>query len=262
MAEDRQMHQQAAQVVATEHVAEDVIRLRLFADKVAQQAKPGQFVHVRIGTDREYILRRPFSVHAVSGQTLDLLFDVKGRATRSLSRARVHDVLDVIGPLGRGFSIPANAKQALLVAGGMGIAPLAMLAEELWRRKIRVYVALGARTKARVIELVELKRLAREVVVTTDDGTMGERARVTDVVGGLIGRAKPDIVYGCGPEVMLAKLAKVVQPYELRCEVSLERLMACGVGACLSCAVRTTEGIERACAEGPVFDASRVVWQW
>lgn len=249
-------------MVATEHVADDVFVVRLFSDRVARAAKPGQFVHVRIGSDRDFILRRPFSLHAVSGQSIEILFDAKGKGTRALSRMRQHDVLDVLGPLGRGFTVPPDTKRALLVAGGMGVAPLAMLAEELQARRIRTYVALGARTKARVLHLIELKRIAHEVAVATDDGSLGERGCVTDLVPPLLHSARPDVVYACGPEAMLEVISRQIRPYDIPCEVSLERLMACGVGACLSCAVRTTDGIKRACAEGPVFDAREVVWGW
>lgn len=256
------IHQEAAQVVATEQVAEGVFVLRLFSDRIARAAKPGQFVHARVGVDRDFILRRPLSVHAASGQSIELLFDVKGKGTRALSRLRPHDVLDILGPLGRGFTIPDGAKRVLIVAGGMGVAPLAMLADELASRHVRMYVALGARTKARMLHLIELKRIAHEVVAVTDDGSLGERGCVTDVVPPLLHPARPDMVYACGPEAMLEVVARQVQPYDIPCEVSLERLMACGVGACLSCAVRTTDGVKRACADGPVFDAREVVWRW
>lgn len=256
------MFQEAAEVVSIQQVADCVFVMRLFADRIARAAKPGQFVHVRCGTDREFILRRPFSLHTVSGQAVEIMFDVRGKGTRALSRMRPHDVVDVLGPLGRGFSIPAGTRKALLVAGGMGVAPLAMLAEELAALHVRATAALGFRTRARALLVMELKRVAHSVVITTEDGSFGQRGRATDAVPQLLVQSQPDIVYACGPEAMLAEVARHLQPYDTPCEMSLERLMACGVGACLSCAVRTKDGIKRACVDGPVFRADEVVWGW
>lgn len=256
------MFQQAAQVISNHQVADGVFAVRLFADKIAAAAKPGQFIEVRCGSDRDFILRRPFAVHAVSGQAIEILFDVKGKGTRALARSQPHDVFDVIGPLGRGFSLPSDVKRAVLVSGGMGIASLMMLADELGSMHVRIYFALGAKTKSQLLNIVEIKRLAREVVVATDDGSYGERGAITELVPALVHQAKPDIIYGCGPRPMLSQLARVTRPYEVPCEVSLEALMACGVGACLSCAIRTQSGVARVCAEGPVFAAEEVVWEW
>lgn len=256
------MFEQSSQVMSSEQLADGVFSLRLFADRIAQAARPGQFVHVRCGTDREFILRRPFSIHGVSGQTIDILFDVRGKGTRALARMRQHDVLDVLGPLGRGFTVKPGVKRALLVAGGMGVAPLSLLAEELSSRAARVYIAYGVKTKSRALRLVELKRLAREVSVATDDGTLGERGPITELLPSLVHQVKPDAVYACGPEPMLREVVRITRPYDVPCEVSLEALMACGVGACLSCAVRTTGGIRHVCSDGPVFEAGEVVWEW
>jgi dihydroorotate dehydrogenase electron transfer subunit len=254
--------QQTAEVVSVTQRAESIYLMRLFADRIAGASQPGHFIQVRCGTDRDFILRRPFAVHATDGKTIDILFDVRGKGTSVLARARVHDTFDVLGPLGRPFTIPAGISRAVLVCGGMGIAPLEFLASELSSRHVRLYLALGAKTKSRLPDLMDLKRAAREVVVATDDGSIGERCVVTDLLPQLVHGAKPDVVYAAGPKAMLAEVSRIVQPYNVPTQVSMEALMACGVGACLSCAVRTTEGIKRVCADGPVFPAEQVIWEW
>jgi dihydroorotate dehydrogenase electron transfer subunit len=261
-AEPQAIFQQPAEVVSVVQRAEGIYMIRLFADKIAAAARPGHFVEVRCGTDRDFILRRPFAVHAASGRTIDILFDVKGKATAALAQARVHDVFDTIGPLGRPFTIKGGTSRALLIAGGMGIAPLAFLAGELQSNHVRIYLALGATSKSRLPELMDLKRAAREMAVATDDGSLGERGVVTQVVPPLLHSSKPEMIYAAGPKAMLAEVARMVKPYDIPTEVSMEALMACGVGACLSCVVRTTEGLKRVCADGPVFPAEQVIWQW
>src|SRR5205807_10429339 len=159
----------------------------LVAPDIAEQAKPGQFVEVAVPDGQSIILRRPFSIHQASRRggwagTLEIVFDVVGSGTRWLAEAKPHDTMDVIGPLGRSFTYPRELRTCLLVGGGYGAAPLYFLAEELRARNKTVHMILGAREHERVFKPIEGKRLADSVVVTTEDGSMGERGRVTDVL--------------------------------------------------------------------------------
>jgi dihydroorotate dehydrogenase electron transfer subunit len=247
-------------VVANDRVAEGVGLLVLESPRVARVVQPGQFVHLRIEQGVSFILRRPFSIHRVEGDTLHILYQVLGVGTRALAGKERGAEMDLIGPLGHGWDMPDGIAHALLVAGGLGAAPLGMLAETLAERGVAVTVAQGAPTAERLVARELFEATARRVEVAMDDGSAGERGLVTSVVDGLLAGDRPDVVYVCGPEAMARVVADQATAAGVRCQVSLERLMACGVGACLSCVVSTTGGQKRACVDGPVFRAEDVVW--
>ncbi len=248
------------EVRRNERVAEGVGLLVLHAPRIAATIEPGQFVHLRISTGADFILRRPFSVHRASGETIEVLYQVLGRGTRELATREAGDVMDAVGPLGNGWRVPVGAAHALLVAGGLGAAPLGMLAERLAQGGIAVSVAQGAPTAERLLARDLFDAAARRVVVATDDGSAGETGFVTGPSARLIAEDRPDVVYVCGPEIMTRAVAAQAAAAGIPCQVSLERLMACGIGACLSCVVTTTSGRKRACVDGPVFDAEEVCW--
>lgn len=248
------------EVLANERLAEGVGLMALRAPRIAAAVEAGQFVHVRIATGRDFILRRPFSVHRAAGERIELLYQVLGRGTRELAAAGRGAVMDAIGPLGRGWRVPEGVSHALLVAGGLGAAPLGMLAETLVSRGVAVFVAQGAPTAERLVARGLFEEVARRYACATDDGSVGERGLATDAAAALIATDRPDAVYACGPEAMQRAVASMARAAGVPCQVSLERLMACGVGACLSCVVTTVRGRERACCDGPVFDAADVIW--
>ena len=248
------------EVLRNERIAQGVGLLVLRSPRIAAGVEPGQFVHLRVATGADFLLRRPFSVHRVAGDAIEILYQVLGRGTRELSLRAPGDVMDAIGPLGMGWRVPEGTAHALLVAGGLGAAPLGMLAECLAERGIAVSVAQGAPSSERLVARGLFESVARRVEVATDDGSAGERGFVTVVSERLIERDRPDVVYVCGPEVMARAVAAQAAKASVACQVSLERLMACGVGACLSCVVTTSTGRKRACVDGPVFDAEEVCW--
>lgn len=247
-------------VVSNQRVTEGVGLIVLEAPRTARAVRPGQFVHLRIATGRDFILRRPFSVHRVGGSRLEILYQVLGRGTRELSLAQAGARMDVVGPLGRGWDTTSRTEHALLVAGGLGAAPLGMLAEELSASGTAVTVAMGAPTADRLVARDHFERVARRVEVATDDGSAGEPGLITVLTGPLLSSGTFDRAYVCGPEAMQRAVAAQAVSSGVPCEVSLERLMACGIGACLSCVVSTREGLARACVDGPVFDAGQVLW--
>jgi dihydroorotate dehydrogenase electron transfer subunit len=248
------------EVLRNERVAEGVGLLVLDAARIASQVRPGQFVHMRIATDADFLLRRPFSVHRATGDRIEILYQVLGRGTRELALREPRDVMDAVGPLGSGWRIPEGVSHALLVAGGLGAAPLGMLAENLAAAGVAVSVAQGAPTADRLVARDLFESVARRVEVSTDDGSAGERGFVTAVSRRLLAEHRPDVVYVCGPEAMSRTVAAQAAEAGVPCQVSLERLMACGIGACLSCVVTTVAGRKRACVDGPVFDAEEVCW--
>lgn len=250
-----------AVVVANDRVAPGVGLIRLRAPRCAADVLPGQFVHLRVGSGSSTILRRPFSVHRAFGDEIEILYQVLGAGTLMLAeKAAGDESMDLVGPLGHGWDVVDGASHALIVTGGLGAAPLGMLAEQLAERGTAVVVAMGAPTSERLVARSSYERVARRVEVATDDGSAGERGFVTAVTQRLLDTETFDVVYVCGPEVMQRIVAAQAAAAGVRCQVSLERLMACGIGACLSCVVSTREGLKRACVDGPVFDAEEVAW--
>lgn len=247
-------------VIFNAEVAPGAWEMRIRLPEMAPRVQPGQFVHLLISKDSPRILRRPFSVYGVEGDELSMLYQVVGAGTREMTTISVGTELSVIGPIGRGWNPPAEAHSVLLVTGGLGAAPLAMLAEALRSEGVQVHVAMGAPTAVRLVGRERYVSSACTIDVATDDGSEGESGYCTDVARRLIDENTFDYIATCGPEPMQRIVADLAHAAGVPCEVSLERRMACGIGACLSCVVVTTEGLERACVEGPVFDAERVVW--
>jgi dihydroorotate dehydrogenase electron transfer subunit len=241
----------------------------MVAPGVAAAARPGQFLTVGVGGDASsMLLRRAFSIYrtraaGVYGGTVDLVVADVGPGTHWLVGRKVHDVLDVIGPLGRGFSLPRQPAHAVLVGGGYGAAALFGLAEALRARGCRVDFILGSATESGLFGVLEGKRMAASVTVTTDDGSVGEAGRATDVLHDVIERTEADVVYACGPMGMLAAVDRICADYNLPCQLAVEESMACGIGVCMTCVlpVRGDDGMTRmlrSCKDGPVFNGGRV----
>ena len=217
-----------------------------------QPVVPGQFVEVLVEGCREVMLRRPISVHDVDEKagTMTLLIQIVGNGTRQLNTLKVGDSLNVVYPLGHGFSVEAAGQQPLLVGGGAGIAPLLHLAKVLASKGIKPTVLLGGRTASLIPVQDEFLPYAN-VLVATDDGTLGHHGIVTTHPAFA---QNYSMIYTCGPTPMMKAVARSAAERGLRCEVSLENMMACGVGACLCCVTDTDQGHRCVCKDGPVFD--------
>lgn len=250
-----------AQVLSNEQVAPGVFLMTLTAPRCATILRPGQFVHLRLPQPTDEILRLPFSVYGKlpSLGAIELLYQVLGNGTRRMSGLETGALCDIIGPIGNGWDTERELNDVLLVSGGLGAAPLALLAEELGERGAHLDIVMGAPSAAR---LVGRDRLAKwgQVQVATDDGSEGLHGFVTELSDRLILDGHYDLIATCGPEPMEMIVAGQAQAAGLACQVSLEKLMACGVGACLSCVVQTTSGKKRVCVDGPIFDGEEVVW--
>ena len=234
------------------------------APGIAERAQAGQFVEVGVAASST-LLNRPFSIATVDGGTVTIVYDVHGAGTEWLAGVEVHDMLDMIGPLGKPFPIPNQRVNAMLVAGGYGAAPLFWLADELQAAGMRVHMVNGAATKDRLHGVIESKRQSSSVAFTTDDGSFGTHGRVTDVLEERIEEAGCGVVYAVGPMGMLRAVAEECERLEVACQVSVEELMACGVGVCWTCVVpvRGEDGEvhhRRSCLDGPVFDGSAISW--
>ena len=242
--------------------------LQLVSPTIAERAQPGQFLSLGVEA-AGIVLRRPFALYTVSQQrpwagTVEVIFDVVGPGTRWLADRDKHDLVDVVGPLGRPFPLPQQRVPCLLVGGGYGTAPLLYLAQILSQRRLRVDMVIGASTQARVFNAIEAKRLSAMTLFTTDDGSFGQPGRVTDVLDDALESSGARVVYACGPMPMLAGVASVCARRGVPCQVSVEQEMACGTGVCWTCVVpywrKGRVQHLRSCIDGPVMNASRVAW--
>jgi dihydroorotate dehydrogenase electron transfer subunit len=245
--------------------------LSLTAPGISENVKPGHFLTLGIGGEESsMLLRRAFAIHRVQsrgvyGGTLDIVVGVHGKGTKWLVDRRRHDPIDIVGPLGRPFVLPKEPVSTVLVGGGYGSAPLFMLAEQLRERGCRVDVILGAATEEKLYGALELKRLASTLTITTDDGSLGQRGRVTDVLGSLMQANDTAVVYACGPMPMLQRVAEIASDHQAYSQCAVEEAMACGIGVCMTCVLPVIgeDGVTRmlrACTEGPVFRGDRVRW--
>ena len=245
------------EVVGSGRIAESAFSVTVECGKLACEARAGQFLHVKCGDQR--LLRRPFGVCSVSGAGLSFVFEVKGEGTRWLSKLRPGDRLDILGPLGNGFSFPDG--DIIVAGGGLGSPPLLYAAATA---KGAVTAVLGFRKKGRVLLVEQFEAVCKEVHLATDDGSVGIHGPVTIPLEKLLSKGGFAAVLACGQLVMQRAVAKLCETYGVPCQVSLEERMGCGVGACLVCACAIREGgnerMLRVCKDGPVFDAGEIVW--
>jgi dihydroorotate dehydrogenase electron transfer subunit len=246
----------------------------LSAPDIARSARPGQFVMVKPAAGLEPLLRRPFSIFEVlrasTGEPtgVSILSKAIGISTRQLYAVEPGDTIQCLGPLGRPFSLPEHGETAWMVAGGVGLAPFATLSEQLRAAGVDTTLFYGGRTSEDLFYIDFFERLGVRLVLATEDGSRGERGRVTVPLERALADALPGTVRldACGPEPMLAAVAHIAARHECRCEVSVERVMGCGLGGCYSCVVPALDSaghqhFVRSCVNGPVFDAASLVWE-
>lgn len=234
--------------------------LLLQSDEPLEEIKAGQFVQVRVDDAQHTYLRRPISIHDVDYQnrTITLLVQRVGEGSNKISDTELDDTLNIIYPLGNGFTIPEDKnKNVVLVGGGIGIAPLYYLGKMLKEKGIEPQFLLGGRSKSDLIMLEEFESVGK-VYITTNDGSLGEEGFVTQ--HSIWKEKKFDMIYTCGPKPMMMALTKMARENGIDCEVSLENLMACGLGACLCCVENTIEGNVCVCKEGPVMNINKLLW--
>ena len=257
------MLEQTVTIVANKRDTDQYFRLVLHAPQIAPFIQPGQFAHVRILPLKDALLRRPFSIFQVAGDTFSILYKTVGKGTDALSRMRAGEELNVIAPLGHGFTVPqAGGEVPLLVAGGYGMAAMFLLAQRSPQKGI---VFVGGRRRVDILCEKDFAAIGWEVRVATEDGSHGEKGLVTQPLIAELNKKLPHRkVFACGPTPMLKAVGKIAEDFNLPAELSMDEHMCCGVGTCLTCVipVKTIEGWEyqRTCTEGPVFDSRQVVW--
>jgi dihydroorotate dehydrogenase electron transfer subunit len=256
-------------LVSREALGGSYVRVTFRHPEIAAEARAGQFVMIKAGTSPEPPLRRPFSILSVDPreETFSLFLKAVGRGSRALFDMEPGDVAQCLGPLGRPFAAPPEGCEALLVAGGYGIAPFRIFCEELVREGKRAHVFYGGRTAADLPLQGAFADLGVPVTLTTDDGTAGTRGRVTGPVDEYAATASRGCtLYACGPDAMLHAVARLAAARALPAQLSLDPWMGCGIGTCLGCVVPIQKAEEAkpknrcACTEGPVFDYAEIVW--
>jgi dihydroorotate dehydrogenase electron transfer subunit len=264
------MFQVKAEILSNTQIAPRCFHMSLKAPSIAKQAVPGQFIQVRCNGDNFIpLLRRPFSIHRVShsstAKVVEILYKVVGKGTEFLSKKEPGTELDIIGPLGNGFSLVVGRDNIILIGGGIGIAPLLFLAERLIaaQSKRKVLVLLGAKNKRQILCAEDFKKLGAEVRIATEDGSEGFEGTVIALLGGLVSSLKSRVasIYASGPKPMLKEIAHISQEKGITCELSWEEIIGCGFGACLGCTVATREGYKLVCKDGPVFNRTQLLWE-
>jgi len=255
-----------AKIISQDELKKGCFRMKIQAPSIAKEAGAGQFLHVRCGGSTDPLLRRPLSIHRIGAKCVEILYNVVGKGTVILSQMAKGDVIDIIGPLGKGFKISKKSRSfKILVGGGMGVAPLLALAEELSRgaKKKKFIVVLGAKTKNHILCEKEFRKLGGEVHVATEDGSAGKKALATELAEDIVKsgkcRRQEICIYAAGPAGMVKALCRLAGGCSLESQVSLEEKMACGLGACLGCVIDTQSGYKRVCKDGPVFNMCEII---
>jgi len=255
------LKQVTATVVSNNEVMPGVHLIWLESPQMASTAQPGQFVMVRCGEGFEHPLRRPLSIHQLAGGSkLTFLFNVAGKGTHWLAQCQVGDNIDLLGPLGNGYSIHPESHKLLLLAGGIGIAPLRFLAQEALKKDCSVRLLLGAAT-ANQLYPGRLLPPEAELIIATEDGTAGKKGVITDLLPDFVDWA--DQIFACGPTSMYRDMAHRKQELKLKdkpVQISLEVRMGCGRGVCYGCTVKTKGRLKQVCQNGPVFDLEDILW--
>ena len=247
-------------VKEVERIHQRYVLIKLTHETALPEMLPGQFVEVRVDGSPSTFLRRPISINFVDRENneLWLLVATVGEGTKQLAKLKFGDVLNCVLPLGNGFTPAKTGEKVLLVGGGVGVAPLLYMGAEMKRQGIEPTFLLGART-ANDLLMLPIFNMYGRAYVTTEDGSMGEKGFVTN--HSILAEEHFDRISTCGPTPMMKAVARYARQNNVDCEVSLENLMACGLGACLCCVEKTTEGNLCVCKDGPVFNIKKLLWQ-
>ena len=235
-------------------IENDKYLLRIKSNKAYKISKAGQFFMLESNT----FLRRPISIHYIENDIIEFYYQVKGEGTKYLSRLKKDDTINIQGPLGNGFDTSIKNKKILIIAGGMGLAPMKLLIENLINNNITLIMGGANENAIKIIKRFDLSRI--NLYITTDDGSVGDKTNVIEKTKELLENNDFDIVYTCGPNIMISKLIKLIKSIKYKnitCYASLEERMACGVNACLGCCIETNDKekpLQKICYDGPVFN--------
>ncbi len=269
-----------ARIMYNRHIGRDRLWMRLECTEALREAQPGQFIMLQVSEHADPLLRRPFSLCRIEDHAIEIVYAIAGRGTAIMAEWENGRMVNFIGPLGRGFAVSQALETAYLVAGGMGIAPLLSLMQRLEqnKNKITIRIFMGGKTAEDVAVLEDFTPLKTDIFIATENGDRGFHGLVTELFedylkNNALLNTRRIQVFGCGPLPMAQALGGISATYKLNCQVSLEARMACGIGVCLGCAVKTKivstntviQNIEsfqyqRVCADGPIFTSTELIW--
>ncbi|MFH1395503.1 MAG: dihydroorotate dehydrogenase electron transfer subunit [Candidatus Omnitrophota bacterium] len=260
-------------IISNKKTAPDHFEIAIQNEWLARNSRPGQFVMIKVqDKNNDPLLRIPLGVHFTEKDRTYLLYKIVGAGTETLCQRQKGEVISVLGPLGNGFDLRglSEKKEALIVAGGHGIVPLYMLAKELRKRGMKVTVFEGACGKEHILCKNKLKKIGAKIFIATENGTLGQKGRVTDILSKYLKAVKKNPkqkefpqkyeMYVCGPKPMIESVNKIAKEFEIKTQISFAEYMACGIGACLGCAIMTVDGYKMTCKDGPVFDSRQIKW--
>jgi dihydroorotate dehydrogenase electron transfer subunit len=255
------MNDERVKILENKKVNDEYYKLTFSSKQLSRRVLPGQFVNVQIDEAPDPLLRRPFSYYRVRGQRVELLYEILGRGTGLLADKKRGHGLNVLGPLGKPFTRALKGKKRVLVAGGVGVPPLVMLAEAVGKENPPLVMMIGCKTKKEVLPRRELSKIKGDVQYATNDGSHGAKGFVSVLLKKLIKRENPKSLYiqTCGPHAMMEAVMDLAEKHGIEGEASIDERMACGVGTCLGCVVATQDGYKTSCVEGPVFRFSELV---
>ncbi len=260
------MHNELGALIVQKQTWNDYFLLRMQGKHIALESQPGQFIMARPTKGFHPLLRRPFSIHSVLNDCLEIFFLKSGIGTTLLSQMDEGDSMDILGPLGKGFFLDREiqGKRVALVGGGRGIAPLYFLAQKLLDLGALPHIFYGGKTLSDLPLKQKFAQMNHKISTSTDDGSFGFKGLITDLFRLELDNIRPAYIYACGPEAMMKKIAQVAQEKAIPAEFSLESIMGCGFGACWGCVRRiksdTREEWVKICEEGPVFPGHRIIW--
>ena len=260
-----------ARIISNKNICADHFVMELETSVLGKKSQPGQFVNVKIEDAPEQFLRVPLGIHRIRKSGISLLYKVVGKGTEHLSTKSKNDIVNLLGPLGKGFKTDKKEKKAILVSGGHGIAPLYALCKKLKKEKQKIELFVGSSTKKHLVCLKDFRKLGIKVHIATDDGSKGYKGYVTDLLDLFLDGKRPKrhttyyirhtSLYACGPKPMLKQVGRIAKKHRISAQVSVDEYMACGIGVCLGCAIKTVNGYKLVCKDGPVFDSEEIVWE-
>jgi dihydroorotate dehydrogenase electron transfer subunit len=237
----------------------EIFKLTIKPHSEIKPPLPGQFFMLQVGEGFDPLLKRPFSLYDINSPELQFLYRIRGRGTAMLSQKRAGQIISITGPFGRPYPEPEKTEKVLIVAGGMGIASLNYLVKGLLEKGHTLRLLYGARTREEA-SLININSERLIKVISTDDGSLGKKATVVELLEDTIKEDLPDVIYACGPQAVLRAVDQKAKALGIKAFLSVEERMACGIGVCLGCVIKTEGGYRRVCREGPVFREGEIIW--
>ena len=264
-----------ARILDNQKVSSRYFKMTFLCPEIVKKGKAGQFLMLRVNEKYDPLLPRAFAIHRTKTKhphSLEILYQTAGRVTRLMSYMKSGEELSIIGPLGNGFSIAQSKKRAIIIAGGIGVAPVYLLAEALKKANVQTDLFVGGKSKKDILCVNEFQSLGVKVKISTDDGSRGKKGMASELLKDFIKKENTDSLkqislYACGPHAMLQSIAGLAETHSLPCQISMEAKMACGMGACQGCIVKTKASdkndfsYQRVCKEGSVFNADEILWK-